>query len=188
MIGAFVGCLSEPHWSPDGVRLTFSAHYVDVDEPRREYNGTFIIRADGTHLRPLASSMDASDSSTAWAPDGTRIAVGLGHIFTMDPHGGHRVDLTPRASGSTQPTWEPLCSARREPPATTICEAPGRETSSAAAGETTESRAVAGKTVCSADLGDDRIDARDGDYDVIGCGAGRDAVVGDRGDLVGRRL
>jgi hypothetical protein len=33
--------------------------------------------------------------------------------------------------------------------------------------------------------GDDRIDARDGVFDVVGCGAGRDTVTADRGDLVG---
>ena len=33
--------------------------------------------------------------------------------------------------------------------------------------------------------GNDRIVARDGRYDVIGCGPGRDSVLADRGDLVG---
>ena len=34
--------------------------------------------------------------------------------------------------------------------------------------------------------GNDRFYARDGEFDVVGCGAGRDSVVADRGDLVGR--
>lgn len=34
--------------------------------------------------------------------------------------------------------------------------------------------------------GNDRILARDGRFDVVGCGRGRDAVVADRIDLVGR--
>jgi hypothetical protein len=34
--------------------------------------------------------------------------------------------------------------------------------------------------------GDDRILARDRAFDVVGCGPGRDTVVADAGDLVGR--
>jgi len=66
------------HWSPDGKYIAFSSW----DSPGQ---GVWIVRPDGTNLRPLSANCSLpstcstpSQLGPAWAPDGTKLAWSTG--------------------------------------------------------------------------------------------------------------
>ena len=69
------GGILRPAWSPDGVHLAFAAADESAGGARRIY----IVRRDGSGLRPITSPGDAANPS--WAPDGRRL------VFDASPEG-----------------------------------------------------------------------------------------------------
>ncbi len=74
-------CYFRPAWSPDGTRLAFSS---DRDTPWRGHSdghgwehtqelGIYVVAADGTGLRKIASKPGYALGSPKWSPDGRRI-------------------------------------------------------------------------------------------------------------------
>jgi Tol biopolymer transport system component len=69
------------HWSPDGKYIAFSTW------PAPSPGGVWIVRPDGSDLRPLSSNCSLpsvcaspSQSGPAWAPDATRLAWSAGQV------------------------------------------------------------------------------------------------------------
>lgn len=90
-------------WSPDG------QHVLYYDKSCGVYGswgagGVFLAEADGSTLVTIADQGEACASAAAWAPDGTKIAVGLGFyrrssqdegkglgVFALEVEGGQPV-------------------------------------------------------------------------------------------------
>jgi Tol biopolymer transport system component len=71
---------AEVHRSPDGKYLAFSSLFVTPDQAPTDA-GIWLVRADGSDLRPLSANRAPSGSCSSpshlgpvWAPDGTRLA------------------------------------------------------------------------------------------------------------------
>ena len=107
------------------------------------------------------------------------------NVFVVRPDGQDKVDLTPESQSSdVDPAWQPVCShpgtERQDRLLGTaaddrVCGFAGNDTIS---GRTGRDGLYGGK-------GHDSLRSRDGSFDVVGCGGGRDEVVADRVDLVG---
>ena len=76
--------MTDPAFSPDGSRISFALHQRVHDRFIRK---TYIVRADGTHLRKLHGGHDA-----VWSPDGRLIAYAAngGNIVVSRPDGTRR--------------------------------------------------------------------------------------------------
>src|SRR5215211_2660837 len=111
---------TQPAWSPDGSKIAF------------ERSGDiYVMDADGsnqTNITPnsppgcSSNCYQGADSDPAWSPDGTKIAYvhgygppenpfaagGLPNIWTMDPDGSNKTNLSNTNSRSdTEPAWSP---------------------------------------------------------------------------------
>ena len=79
-----VKCWSQPIWSPDSNRILF----------REGNSGIWIVNADGTGLKKLASG-PGTQSRPKWSPDNNRIAfVNTNEIWLMDTNGNNKRVLT----------------------------------------------------------------------------------------------
>ena len=101
---------NEPDWSPDGTRLVFQSNR-ESDVLR-----IYVVRADGTGLRPLTTAKGADTGSgaseAAWAPDGRSIAFtsdldGDADIYVVRPDGGGLRKITHNTVDDMGPTWSP---------------------------------------------------------------------------------
>jgi Tol biopolymer transport system component len=85
-----------PSWSPDGEMLAFSGE-------RGSRRGIWVVRADGTRLRLVASK----GFRPRWSPRGNRIAFAdLGRIYVVPARGGAVRRLT-RGPYDSDPAWSP---------------------------------------------------------------------------------
>jgi len=113
-----------PAWSPDGARIAFSSGRSDPDpDDGVEIQDIFTIRADGTDLRQITSSVGDSEKPS-WSPDGRWLAfstdagdypAGQGiYVIPSDGSGPMRM-VTPKPAGTF---WSEL--ARFSPDGTKI--------------------------------------------------------------------
>ena len=182
-----------PAWSPDGALLAF----VSGRKPGQFNPGLWTMRRDGGGERQvqLASGPTGfpswSDTSPSWSPDGNWLVYVTTqtfypeNVFIVRPDGQDKIDLTPETqSTDIDPAWQPVCSH------------PGTESGERLEGTLVDDRVCgfggddtlgggAGRDGLYGGEGSDTMRSRDGSFDVVGCGAGRDQVVADRIDLVG---
>jgi acylaminoacyl-peptidase len=101
---------SDPQISPDGKRVVYVRHFMDImkDQPR---SNLWIINTDGSGHRPLTSG-DRNDSAPRWSPDGKRLLyisrTGSGaQIFCRWLDTGQTAQLTRLTSAPVSPVWSP---------------------------------------------------------------------------------
>jgi TolB protein len=101
---------NDPDWSPDGTRLAFQSN-TGGDVLR-----IYVVRADGTGLRPLttAKGKDIGDgaSEPVWSPDGRSIAFtsdldGDADLYVIRPDGSGLRQVTHNTVDDMNPTWSP---------------------------------------------------------------------------------
>src|SRR4029453_705227 len=95
---------AQPHLSPDGRRIVFSAKRFDRGE-------IWVAQADGSNAQQLTHGPGIAQASASWAPDGRRIAFASFtddlhfHIWVIDPDGGTPRQPTTQAGNQSMPTW-----------------------------------------------------------------------------------
>jgi TolB protein len=100
----------EPEFSPDGSTILFTRC-----RPPGGPCTLYTIRVDGTHLRQVIPfSVDGSDQSGDYSPDGARIAyaefyngAGLGAVYVAGADGASPDRITRWALEAFDPTWSP---------------------------------------------------------------------------------
>jgi len=106
-LGAF-----DPAFSPDGRYVAFSQDLLDANGVN--FNGIFIMEADGTHARRITSSGPDSlpDGQPQFSPDGRQLvfqrelADGSYQLLTVRVDGTGLRELLPGVDGSA-PSWSP---------------------------------------------------------------------------------
>jgi TolB protein len=107
---------SEPDWSPDGHWIAFTRICGAYDPSLRTWSNIFVVRPDGTGLRPLTNAglrRKFSNDSPAWSPDGKRIVfvsdrgakASLSDIYVMNADGTGQKRLTRLPGWSGFPDW-----------------------------------------------------------------------------------
>jgi Tol biopolymer transport system component len=182
-----------PAWSPDGSLIAFESGR----NPGRFNPELWTMRSDGGAERRVQLASDPSgfpswaDMSPAWSPDGNWLVYVTNepyypeNVSIVRPDGRDKIDLTPETrSQDLDPAWQPVCSH------------PGTPRNDRLRGTIADDRVCGfgGDDVISGGTGrdglfggegNDSLRSRDGSFDIVGCGAGRDEVVADRVDLVG---
>jgi Tol biopolymer transport system component len=99
-----------PSWSPSGKSIAFTGvlHNSNSTLDDNACLCVFAIDTTGRNLRILARH--AFDP--AWSPNGSKIAYGVGDpldgaIFTMNPNGSGKHNLSTDTSSDTWPVWSP---------------------------------------------------------------------------------
>jgi serine/threonine protein kinase len=100
--GSEGGVIAAPTVSPDGFRICLSIR-------RQGRNTLYVMNADGTNARPLATSLDVRDAPS-WSPDGKFIAVAADEgegtrVFKVPIDGAEPVRLVDGLS--RLPIWSP---------------------------------------------------------------------------------
>jgi Tol biopolymer transport system component len=163
-------------WTHDGRIAFVGAHVLAT------------MKADGTQRRRVSRSYTGGHQP-AWAPNGNWVAYkswtpdGL-ELLSAD--GSRRRVLTDSVGPvhDHDPDWQPVCTRRGGAAADTVT---GTTRDELLCGLGGGDRIDGGRGLdrIFGGAGNDRIVARDGAFDVVGCGAGADTVVADRRDLVG---
>ena len=92
-----------PSWAPDGSRLVYVSFERRVP--------TIFVQDINTRQRTAIASYPGMNSSPAWSPDGTKIAMTLSHeggqpdIYYYDLQAKQLVRVTSNPAIDTEPTW-----------------------------------------------------------------------------------
>src|SRR5262245_7739031 len=85
-------------WSPSGLQVAFVRLIVDNDRNVELERRVWIVNADGTGPRPLATQSDF-ENEPVWSPSGERVAfVSYGELYVANADGGALAQIT-----NTQP-------------------------------------------------------------------------------------
>ncbi len=96
--GSTVSRAKEPHWSPDGSELAFTARITG------DQWDIWVMNANGSNKRNLTDDA-AFDGRAEWSPDGTKLAFDSdGDIYVMNADGSG-IDFV--TGGGGNPTWSP---------------------------------------------------------------------------------
>jgi Tol biopolymer transport system component len=176
-----------PTWSPDGGRIAFT-EIENCQADGDKCSGPAwlsVIKADGSGKVRLVRD---AGTFNVWSPDGRYLAYVVGHditVLTLQDGSTRDIATPDEPDFASTLSWQARCTHRGGRGADRlrggrtsdlVCGLLGNDSISGGGG----SDRLFGED------GDDLFLARDGEFDVVGCGLGRDRVVADRPDLVGR--
>lgn len=110
---------SQPAWSPDGEKIAFVSNTFALDGQQDQE--IWVTNVDGTNPAPVTDT-SYSETRPAWSPDGSKIAYvhgygppsnpnaggGLPNIWTMDPNGNNKTNVSNNPGVSARmPAWSP---------------------------------------------------------------------------------
>ncbi len=91
-----------PAWSPDGNHIAYH-HDARRTEDSTDVSGLYILNLETDSTRLL---MEGSARSPDWRPDGERLTISTGNVYTIRPDGSERRRITEFGS-SFRPHWSP---------------------------------------------------------------------------------
>jgi len=90
-------------WSPDGKKIAFTALFDD-SSPSRIY----VMNADGSSMRPLATEPSGVQDYPSWSPDGRHLIFNQGRdIYRVDADGTNTVKVNDDDLGYSESNWQP---------------------------------------------------------------------------------
>jgi TolB protein len=106
------GWHGDPRWSPDGRRIA----YVKKDAAQTDQ--VWIMNSDGNGQTQLTDQPGSYKNAPRWSPDGSRIAYVYAYpssdvwqteadIWTMNPDGSGKLNVTHSPGRNTDPDWSP---------------------------------------------------------------------------------
>jgi len=106
-VGGGIGNAGDPAYSPDGRLIAY-----DYRRPGYKNREIYLMRSDGTGIRPL-TSLGYVSALPAWSPDGKTIAFmsnlrgGTYQVYTIRVDGTHLEQVTTSPTDVIQPAWTP---------------------------------------------------------------------------------
>lgn len=99
----------QPSWSPDGTQITFVRQ---VNPPDSTLTGIFVMNADGSDVRKIASTTHGSDFAPSWSPDGSEVMYGSIRsedwgIFVVNADGTGERPIFDKGPYVDDPVWSP---------------------------------------------------------------------------------
>jgi TolB protein len=100
----------DPHWSPDGQRIVYTAHDVNDDPVVSTTAEVFVINA-GSEAPVRLTFNSAEERAAAWSPDGTKIVFMCRYggtdfeICAINPDGSGLVQITNNAVQELSIRW-----------------------------------------------------------------------------------
>jgi len=99
------GSAVEPVWSPDGMKIAYSAYTTDPINMK-----IYIMDSDGTNPQPLTQDQPSLNWRPAWSPNGENIVFqsnrdGNFEIYLTDIQGNHTVNLSAHISNDSDPDF-----------------------------------------------------------------------------------
>ena len=173
--GQFV---SSPAWSPRGERISFIRWCFTACTQTDA--GLWTVGPQGERPRKLLPNAHHA----AWAPDGSRLAVVEATdrtIHILSPAGK---SIRKLGLNADRVSWQPNCTRSGTPTADRLS---GTASGESICGLGGADRIIGGRgrDRLFGGAGNDTIHARDGTFDVVGCGPGTDTTHVDRVDYVG---
>ena len=172
--------VGSPEWTPHGDRISF-IRWCSAAPCAGPRGALWTVSRQGEKPRKLIGNVDAA----AWSPDGRRLAVVEGTtrtLRTLTRTGKLLRKLGLNASGGV--SWQSTCTCSGGPRADRLAGTARGELICGLGGSDRITGGRGRDRLLGGD-GNDTIDARDGTFDVVGCGQGTDTARVDRLDYVG---
>lgn len=177
---------TKPDWSPVADTLVMESMRGIGDEgcdPFCPPVDLFTVPSTGGEVLRITHSQGSFDP--AWSPDGRRIVYSDdGSISVVGSAGGKPRRLTRGPGVDLSPSWQPLCTRHGTAGANSVSGTPRDDVLCGFGGNDTVD-GNAGSDRLFGGRGADSLRAQDGEWDVVGCGPGRDVAFADEIDLVG---
>ncbi len=98
----------QPAWSPDGTQIAFARQV----RPGDGLTGIFVMKADGTDVREIASTGQGSNFAPSWSPDGSQVVFSSiraesWNIYLVNEDGSAEHSLITQQAYVNDAVWSP---------------------------------------------------------------------------------